>query len=73
MTETTMRTRLEQAVADEPPLTISLDAVTADGRRLRRRRRTTAYAAGAMGAALAATAVVVPLVLAVLIINRLDA
>jgi hypothetical protein len=62
MTDTTMRRRLEHLVADEPPLALTLDAVTTDGRR-RRRRRATAYAAGAVGTALAATAVAVPLVL----------
>jgi hypothetical protein len=62
MTETTMRARLDRLVADEPPLTLSLDDVTADGVRLRR-RRTTTYAAGAVGTALAAAAVAVPLVL----------
>jgi DNA-binding beta-propeller fold protein YncE len=52
MDETSLRARLELAVADEPPLGHLVGNALRDGRRLRRRRRTIG------GAALSATAVV---------------
>ena len=64
MSETTMRARLEQAVADEPPLLLDIDNVRAQGRRLRRRRTTTLAVAGAIGTSVVTAAVAVPLVLA---------